>query len=72
VSAAGRLPQTAGVRRYRKGSPGRRPLVGAATATTPPHLPAELLAELLAHVGHGRPLQRQGLLAGQPAKLQAP
>src|SRR6266508_3796429 len=35
-----------------------------------PDLPAEPLAELLAHIGHGRPLQRQGLLGSQPAEPQ--
>src|SRR5512132_1814377 len=42
----------------------------------PPIRPADLAgqppAELLAHIGHGRPLQRQGLLGGQPAELEAP
>jgi hypothetical protein len=34
-------------------------------------LAAEPVAELAAHVGHGWPLQGQGLLGGQPAQPQA-
>jgi hypothetical protein len=61
-----------GVRCWRKRSPGR-----AAVALMPPppvrlgELAAEPVAELGAHVGHRRPLQRQRLLAGQPAELEA-
>jgi hypothetical protein len=43
----------------------------AATATTPAAPAGPALAELLAHVGHGRPLQRHRLLVGQPTELEA-
>ena len=64
----GRLP---GVRRLQE------PVAGSASAAgvqPPPKGAAELvgqaLAQLLAHVGHGRPLQRQRLLARQPTELE--
>jgi hypothetical protein len=37
-------------------------------STRPGELAAEPVAELAAHVGHRRPLQRQGLLGCQPAQ----
>jgi DNA-binding SARP family transcriptional activator len=59
------------------GCPLQEPVGGAASAAgvqPPPPGPADLAvqppAQLLAHPGHSRPLQRQGLLGGQPAELQ--
>jgi NADPH-dependent 2,4-dienoyl-CoA reductase/sulfur reductase-like enzyme len=66
------LPPPVSVRNYRNRSPGRRP-----AARVPPlpvragELALEAVAELGAHVGHGRPLQGQGVLGGQPAQPQA-
>jgi hypothetical protein len=51
-----------------------RPASAGRVQPAPPGVPdlaAEPLAELLAHVGHGRPLQGQGLLARQPANRRS-
>jgi hypothetical protein len=68
---AGTLPQSAGALLP-------EPVAGPAAAGRVPPLPvgvgelaAEPVTELGAHVGHGGPLQGQGLLARQPAKPQA-
>jgi hypothetical protein len=59
------LPQSADVRCYRKSSSGPRPLGGVQPPPPgPPNLLTEPIAKPLTHVGHGRALQRQGLLGG--------
>jgi hypothetical protein len=53
------------------GRPGGVRWWGAATGARPAGLPGKPLAELGAPIGHGRPLQGQGLLGGQPTELEA-